>query len=538
MIFSRITACGKLLILFIAHIELAHYDPEHPPAYENFNVANARSLGFITCLGNKSDQQLPSILPTHQGRFFNPKTKTMQQLCAKPQYGGGNPFEHVGGYCGRSSIESEQNLTGFVLFDVSFGAKVNTYLAAPRMLAECSFRCFCSNITVLNETLPEAGQRDNIYIQPEFIAATDRLIYDRAVNRLDSTFQTRVDVIDNYSIQYPLLDKYLYKLGPGESSVWVDATIDSFDVEVVAQFEAIDENDVPDLIDTHSYIDGNAEGQSSISLDPPNAGGYCYNGPNGEREVFFSDEMTLRKDWTWDNLPISAAIPFHCWINCYCSDPPEMTPKQQNVTQLKMWNILIEPSVQMGIFQTSDGSIRLETVVTKDGTTDTTNVQIVPAYPLADGPNTCGSSGSQLCLESWPSSIAAKPTAPPGIPDLAYDASTQSAGTCGLSKTCTSQASCGTSDKTCKCTEPDSPTAQRYGLDPVFPSPLCLAITALIVGGKKSSQPGLGGRGLFLGGTRVMLNGDGEAWKCLCNSTYTSTACCLVDNGIVWEEAV
>ena len=270
MSFSRITACGKLLILFTAHITLAHYDPEHPPAYENFNVANARPLGFITCLGNASDQQLPSILQTHQGEFFDPKTKTMQQLCAKPQYGGGNPFEHVGGHCGRSPIESEQNLTGFVLFDVSFGAKVNVYLATPRILAECSFRCFCSNITVLHETLPEARQRDNIYIQPKFIATTDRLIYDRAINRLDSTFQTKVEVIDDYSIQYPLLDKYLHKLGPGEYSVWVDATINSFIVEVVEQFEAIDENDVPDLIDTHSYVDGNAEGQSSISLDPRN----------------------------------------------------------------------------------------------------------------------------------------------------------------------------------------------------------------------------------------------------------------------------
>ena len=209
---------------------------------------------------------------THQGGSFNPKTKTMQQLCAKPQYGGGNPFEHVGGYCGRSPIESEQHLTGFVQFDVSFGAKVNTYLATPRIIAECSFRCFCSNVTVLDETLPEARQRDNIYIQPKFIAATDRLIYDRPFDRLDSTFQTRVDVVDNYSIQYPLANKCLYKLGPGESSVWVDATIDSFDVEVVAQFEAIDANDVPDLIGTHSYldIDGNAEGQSSISLGPHN----------------------------------------------------------------------------------------------------------------------------------------------------------------------------------------------------------------------------------------------------------------------------
>ena len=191
----------------------------------------------------------------------------------------------------------------------------------------------------------------------------------------------------------------------------------------------------------------------------------------------------------------------------------------------------------MGVFQTTDGSIRLENVVRKDGTTDTNNVQIVPADPSVDAITTWGPDGEQLCPEPWPSTIAAKPTAPPGIPDLGYNVSTQSAGTCGLSRICTSQASCETPEKSCKCTKPDSKTAQRYGLDPVFPSPLCLAITALIVGGK-SSRPAIGGRGLSLRGARIVLNGGGEPWRCLCNYTYTSTACCLVDNGMFWEESV
>ena len=121
------------------------------------------------CLGNASDQQLPSILPTHQDGFFNPKTKTMHQLCAKPQYGGGNPFEHVGGRYGRSSIERIFNRERagshrIGPFNVSFGAKVNVYLATPRMLVECSFRCFCSNVTVLNKSLPKTRQRGNIDI--------------------------------------------------------------------------------------------------------------------------------------------------------------------------------------------------------------------------------------------------------------------------------------------------------------------------------------------------------------------------------------
>ena len=251
--------------------------------------------------------------------------------------------------------------------------------------------------------------------------------------------------------------------------------------------------------------------------------------------------MTPRKDWTLDNLPTTAAIRFHCTQFCRCSAPPEKTPNQQSTEELrqqvdKQWNILIQSSVRMGVFQTSAGDIRLETVVTTTSTTYTTNVQIV----TANGTITCEPSDSWLCQKSWPSSIAAKPTAPPSIPNESYNATTQSVGTCGLSKTCTSQASCGNSTS-CKCTEPDTQTAQKYGLDPVFPSPICLAITALIVGGTYSplpKAPGTGKRGLSLDHPQVVLNGDGEPWRCLCNSTYTSTACCLVDNGMVWEEAV
>lgn len=119
----------------------------------------------------------------------------MQQLCVKPQYGGGNLYEHISGYCPVSVSENEQYLTGNVYYDLSIGAKSNTNLATPRMIAECTNRCFCSNLTAIPPDLSDdARPRNNINIQPKFIAKSDYTRYERPYKRLNETFQTLMNV--------------------------------------------------------------------------------------------------------------------------------------------------------------------------------------------------------------------------------------------------------------------------------------------------------------------------------------------------------
>ncbi|KAF6234114.1 hypothetical protein HO173_007533 [Letharia columbiana] len=59
---------------------------------DNLDPANADPTNNITCVGDKYDLDLPI------SAGFNPNTVSMQQLCAKTQFGGGPPGQHVGGW--------------------------------------------------------------------------------------------------------------------------------------------------------------------------------------------------------------------------------------------------------------------------------------------------------------------------------------------------------------------------------------------------------------------------------------------------------
>ena len=72
----------------------AVYDPRNPPTTENFDPAEANPVGGITCLGRPYDLRLPI-----QPGGFDPNSVSLQHLCAKPQYGGGAQYQHVGGFC-------------------------------------------------------------------------------------------------------------------------------------------------------------------------------------------------------------------------------------------------------------------------------------------------------------------------------------------------------------------------------------------------------------------------------------------------------
>ncbi|KAL8731381.1 MAG: hypothetical protein Q9166_003473 [cf. Caloplaca sp. 2 TL-2023] len=120
-------------------------------AAANFDPALANSRNNITCVGKGYDLELLII------GDFNPNTLTMQQLCAKPQYGGGLPDQHVGGWCERwisvpPPVMSPQNMA----FDISPAARVNQILANPRVFLACTYRCFCNSGLPPNAVQPRA----------------------------------------------------------------------------------------------------------------------------------------------------------------------------------------------------------------------------------------------------------------------------------------------------------------------------------------------------------------------------------------------
>lgn len=97
----------------------------------------------ITCLGEQYDLTLPS-----EGDF-DPNRLTMQQLCADPQLGGGLPNQHLGGQCRYDS----QNMSNTrVVFENDVTSTVSQLLYNPRVMAACTYRCFC-NFGVTNRAL-------------------------------------------------------------------------------------------------------------------------------------------------------------------------------------------------------------------------------------------------------------------------------------------------------------------------------------------------------------------------------------------------
>ena len=96
---------------------------------ENFDPAKADPQGRISCHGT------PAVpLPTQPN--FNPNLMSMQQLCAKPQYGGGARRRHLGFYCW-------DHAKGVVAMDISSRAQGSAALQKPRLALQCRARCFC-----------------------------------------------------------------------------------------------------------------------------------------------------------------------------------------------------------------------------------------------------------------------------------------------------------------------------------------------------------------------------------------------------------
>ncbi|KAI9680095.1 MAG: hypothetical protein M1817_005111 [Caeruleum heppii] len=485
----------SLFVLFELIYAVAVYNPSSPHYTENFDPAEADPLGNITCVGPLPPWPLP-VQPT-----FDPNTFTLQQLCAKPQYGGQARGQHLGAYCLDNDSMLEGSLPGSIGFDDSPGA-----------------------------------QRSNIqpYQFPE--------AYNSHVERLENVYRIKVDVADAYrgtdadhrgagsGVQTHI--DYATQVG-GDGGFDFEVGLDVLSIDPANRITC--SGPIPRFpllppYETHHFrsLTQLCAAQLSGGSTAANSGGYCHRNSNGGSDVWFSDEMTPRVEWTWANFLASAATRYHCWQHCRCSSGP----RPENRTVAPMWRFLENADLVTRADGTVDIAVKKQSGQSGLSPSSTTKINVLPARAGENyrSAGTCGTDGRQFCKVPWPSSLLGPiPTAPPqAIPPDSPSAETSSSEVpypqCGT--TCISNQSCrgDGSPKGCRCVAATLDDAKAQGLDPVFPSALCLVTTFVAANAAAKVKP-LGGR-----------SAEGlPPLACACNQTYVSQACCGSPDGMIWE---
>ena len=184
---SELLLITALCICLASHdIALASpaFDRHNPPETENFDPAEADPASNITCVGSSYDLDLPVIQDSRLG-LFNPNEVSVHKLCAKPQFGGGAPGQHVGGFC--SVAPSAQNgRTGDIAFDRTIEARTSLALYNPRVLLGCFYRCFCNQ-----------GVTDRS-VQPRSNSELVRTVQLRSLR----TYEIDIDIENDFNAPY------------------------------------------------------------------------------------------------------------------------------------------------------------------------------------------------------------------------------------------------------------------------------------------------------------------------------------------------
>ena len=408
----------------------------------------------------------------------------MQQLCADPLYGGSDTSPNFRGYC----------QSGDVFFSSAAGlANRRTQQYGIRNLLECRSRCFCNY-----------GLEDPLK-QPTSVAVT-RKTFDPPrdgrwrlaipLDRRDNahggwpTKVTRIYFSDNH----PEVPAPPWQLHMQFQDVGI---LPENRINCVGH---LPEFMLPQPFDGHDFVSNQALCATQLSGGnvAANAGGYCYRNPlaSDERVVGFADDMTPRLDWTWSQSTGSsffsvASIRFHCWKNCRCTDP--MRKKNFLDPQVRMWEWLTANTGGMLSIGTGNPFPMGSSTDQRGRPRTTSNGGNVP---LAE----CAASPDGICGVPWPIDILGPvPTeilklSPPKPPAIAGWEPRRS---CGNS--CTGNSDCGSD---CLCKVPSVLEATSLGVDPA--KPLCLDIGSIF------------GRSLKM---------EREI-ECLCNATYTASACC------------
>ena len=245
-----------------------------------------------------------------------------------------------------------------------------------------------------------------------------------------------------------------------------------------------------------------------------NAGAYCHrsNTPFGLRsDVWFSDSMTPRLDWTWSGGAFfaSAAIRFFCWQHCTCTSDQNRAVPKFNMDK-RVWPLLPGYS----FMQMSDNSYYL---IGTGSRGNASSLQILPPQGgMGSYSGHCGVNGTDFCPSAWDKeTLGPVPLVPPNTTDIIKPAQKGNSTVCG--NTCYGQSDCGSTNSqySCSCAFPSSDDARQLGLDPVAPVAVCLALFIT------SAQSKLGGRDI-----PTYVDARGVPHTCRCNETVIGVECC------------
>lgn len=188
-------------------------------AVENFDPAKAKPWHNITCLGTNYDLTLPII------DGFNPNEVSMQRLCAKPQYDGGLPGQHLGGRCSFGAQKT-------VVFDLSEEAQVSTALQNPRTMLGCTYRCFCNYSPRRSRIWNQPVAGPPITVQPKGTYIRDhagpgtRPSFELGIWQRPSyeTYEVLVDEVDDFSGAGSMVSHVgqFYDMGVTIARYWVE----------------------------------------------------------------------------------------------------------------------------------------------------------------------------------------------------------------------------------------------------------------------------------------------------------------------------
>ena len=332
-----------LCLLRVARLVEAIFDPLNPGDEENFDPAEADPEGNITCPDDGDLRYLR--LPIIEGRLgqphFDPATFTLQQLCAKPQYGGRGPYQHLGGFC----VGDTRDWGRTVAFDHSPRARSSLALASTRLALYCQTRCYCNNpdatpsnrlgnlITRTNSPYPPFSHSTYRLDKAQFLLGEEshelgrRLIRVKGRDQLNMQ-KERVRILTG-QLPLPGPDEPEYGLNyrwPRTHAIYLHSSNDiqcfgdlpEWPLPIPAGWESLmAEQGTLTLqkLCSASLLRGNrlhflflwfncgdAENPSSYF----NAGGYCHQDQSSRRkDVFFSDEMTPHPTLRWDNFLVS-----------------------------------------------------------------------------------------------------------------------------------------------------------------------------------------------------------------------------------------
>ena len=176
------------ILLYLTFLVHAVYDEDNPPQVENFDPAEANLQARLKCADIAPEQRLPVF------GDFNPGVRTMQQLCVKPQFGGGPIGQHAGGFCIVPTGSPFEVIK--IAFDTTAAAQTHPQLSNPRFQFECMQKCWCT-YSRLHPNIPILQQPDPPALYPQmFFSDVDH----PATAPPDQTYRITLDIHDDYAV--------------------------------------------------------------------------------------------------------------------------------------------------------------------------------------------------------------------------------------------------------------------------------------------------------------------------------------------------